>query len=54
VETFTNTIGLRVIGLGLRVINVLDAKIKLKRVMIGLAAIFSASVRQNAKQGNAL
>src|SRR6266567_3652449 len=52
VEAFTDAVGLRALGLGARVIDVLDRKIELVLVPFGIAAILAAAVGQHAQQLN--
>jgi hypothetical protein len=47
VETLADTIGLRALGLGARMINVLDREVELIFVPLGIAAILAAAVGQN-------
>jgi hypothetical protein len=50
VESFTDAVGLRALGLGARVIDVLDREIELVFVPFGIAAILAAAVGQYAQQ----
>ena len=50
VEAFTDTIGLRALGLGARVIDVLDREIQLVLVPLGIAAEPAAAVSQHAQE----
>jgi hypothetical protein len=52
VEPFTDAVGLRALGLGARVIDVLDREIELVLVPFGIAAILAAAVGQHAQQLN--
>jgi hypothetical protein len=52
VEAFTDTIGLRALGLHARAIDVLDREMQLVRMPIRLAAGLSAPVRQHATDWN--
>src|SRR5438034_1086590 len=52
VEAFTDAVGLRALGLGARVIDVLDREIELVLVPFGIAAILAAAVGQHAQQLN--
>ncbi len=49
-EALADAVGLRALGLGARMINVLDRKVKLVFVSFGIAAEFAAAVGQNAQQ----
>jgi len=48
VETLTDTIRLRALRLGSRMINVFHGKIELIFMMLGIAAIFSSPIGQHA------
>src|SRR5262245_37646254 len=50
VEAFTDAVRLRALGLGARVIDVLDREIELVLVPFGIAAKLAAAVSQNAQQ----
>ena len=50
VEALTNTVGLRALGLGARVVDVLDRKIELIFVPLRIAAVLAAAVGQHAQQ----
>src|SRR5579859_2849860 len=50
VEALTDAVSLRALGLGARVIDVLDRKIKLVFMPLGVTAIFAAAVGQYAQQ----
>jgi len=48
VEAFTDAVGLRALGLGARVIDVLDRKVEFVFVSFGVAAIFAAASASNS------
>jgi hypothetical protein len=50
VEALTDAIGLRALGLGARVIDVLDREIKFILVLLWVGAILTAAVGQYAQQ----
>ena len=50
VEAFADAVGLRALGLGARVIDVLDREIELVFVPLRVAAILAAAVGQHAQQ----
>src|SRR5262245_43534034 len=50
VEAFTDAVGLRALGLGARVIDVLDREIQLILVPFGIAAELAAAVSQHAQE----
>src|SRR5262249_2152945 len=50
VEAFTDAVRLRVLGLGARVIDVLDREIQLVLVPFGVAAELAAAVSQHAQE----
>jgi hypothetical protein len=50
VEAFTDAVGLRALGLGARVIDVLDRQVEFVFVPLRIAAIFAATVGQHAQQ----
>jgi len=50
VEAFTNAVRLRALGLGARVIDVLDREIELVFVPFGIAAELAAAVSQHAQE----
>ena len=47
-EPHTDTIGLGMISLGLRVVNILNGQVELVGVVLGLATVLRASVGQDA------
>ena len=49
-EAFTDAVGLRALGLGARVIDVLDREIQLVFVPFGIAAKLAAAVSQHAQE----
>jgi predicted subunit of tRNA(5-methylaminomethyl-2-thiouridylate) methyltransferase len=49
-EAFADSVGLRALGLGARVIDVLDREIELVLVSFGIAAEFAAAVGEHAQQ----
>jgi hypothetical protein len=53
-ESLNDTVRLRALGFRPRVINVLDVEIELVFVALGIAAVFGASVGQDAEQLDAL
>ncbi len=50
VEALADAIGLRALGLGARVIDVLDREIELVFMPLRIATIFAAAIGQNAQQ----
>ena len=53
-ETLADSVGLRTLGLGAGVINVLNSEIELVVVMLGIAAVLGAAVRQHPAQRDAM
>ena len=53
-EPLTDAVGLRVVGLGPRVVNVLNGQIELVGMVLPLATVLGAPVGQNALQFDAL
>ena len=51
-EALADSVGLRALGLGPRMIDVLDGEIELVVVMLGVAAILGATIRQHPAQYN--
>ena len=49
VEALADAVGLRVFGLGLGVLNIVDREIQLIAMTFGFSAIFSATVGQNTQ-----
>src|SRR5262249_36534608 len=49
-EAFTDAVGLRALGLGARVIDVLDREIELVLVAFGIAAELAAAISQHAQE----
>jgi hypothetical protein len=49
-EAFADSVGLRALGLGAGVIDVLDGEIELVVVMLGVAAILRAAIRQQCQE----
>ena len=50
VKTLTDAVGLRALGLGARVIDVLDREIELVLVPFGIAAELTAAIGQDAEK----
>jgi hypothetical protein len=50
VEALTDAVGLRALGLGPRVIDVLDSKVELVFVALWVAAILTAAIGEYAQQ----
>ncbi len=53
-EALTDAVGLRVIGFGAGMFNIIERQIELIIVSLWLAAIFRASVGQNTDQAHVL
>ena len=53
-KALSNTIGLWALGLGAGVLNVLQIQIQCILVVLAVAAVFTASIRQETQQCNAL
>lgn len=53
VQSLDDPVGLRRLGLRASVIDVFHGQIQLVFVMLGVAAVFSAAIRQHAQQRNA-
>ena len=51
-EPFADAVGLRALGLGARVIDVLDRQIEFVVVSFGIAAIFTAAVELYGRLGD--
>ena len=54
VEALADTVGLRVVGLGLGVLNIVDRQIQLIVMTFGFAAILSATIGQNTQHPHTL
>src|SRR6266487_5344899 len=54
VEALADAVGLRALGRGPRMVDVLDGKLELVLVMLWIAAIFRAPIGQHPAYGNAV
>ena len=53
-EALADAVGLRAVGLGLRMVDVLDGQVKLVGMVLDLAAVFGAPIRKHALNRNAV